>query len=197
MMVGNKQVFYEFGPERGYGEQHAAITSGLAILKERFGEAEPIRVFTPPRHRYDRNTLRALSAAGFTVLSASSYPGVAYRAAYAAGRLLGLTNIGRPGVSHHGRMRSESGLFELSVAVAVDHGSAPTKSVNSIIRSIDVARRHTRDVGLMFHHESYADVGARDFLENLADRLLRLPNVTFHTITGLHAGYIASQQVSL
>jgi uncharacterized protein DUF2334 len=187
MEVGAKVVFHEFGPERSYAEQLGDIQEGRAILYERLGEAIPLKVFTPPRHRYDLNTLKAIKASGFEVLSASSYTSARHRLAYAVGRALGLSNLGRPGVPWHGRVRPDSGLFELSVAVGADDGGAITGSVDAVVAAIEAARQHTDEVGLMFHHQAYEGPEGQAYLAALADRLKALEDVTFHTIADLYA----------
>ncbi|MBS0333321.1 MAG: DUF2334 domain-containing protein [Proteobacteria bacterium] len=186
MMVRGQLEYYEFGPERTYDQQLQDILEGQALLRRRLGGDIPLQIFTPPRHRYDRNTLKALSAAGFTVLSASSYSGLPHRLAYGAGRALGLTNLGRPGVPWHGRRRPDSGLFELSVAVGVDDGGDILQSVDGVFEGIARAARHTEDVGLLFHHAVYVGPEGRAFLEALVARLKTLPDVSFHTIMDLH-----------
>jgi hypothetical protein len=187
MTVGGKVVFHEFGPERSYAQQLADIAEGKAILRERLGEDVPLTVFTPPRHRYDRNTLRAIRESGFEVLSSSSYTSAKHRAAYAAGRMLGLSNLGRPGVPWHQRVRPDSGLYELSVAVGADDGGAITGTVEGVVAAVEAARRHTDAVGLMFHHKAYEDAASRAHLAALADRLQALDGVSFHTIGDLYA----------
>lgn len=185
MMVGGKRVYYEFGPERTYQEQFDVIAAGQAMLADRLGEHFNPKVFTPPQHKYNRDTLRALSACGVEVLSASSYSKPAYRVAYGLGRALGLSSIGRAGISYHGRVRPDCGLFELSISVPVDDGSVHQSSAADVIRQIEQARRHSSSVGLMFHHNAYdPDVGAR-FLEELADRLLTVPDAEFHLLGAL------------
>jgi hypothetical protein len=187
MMVRGKLEYYEFGPERTYEQQLGDIRAGQALLRERLGEAAPITVFTPPRHRYDRNTLKALKAAGFQVLSASSYPGLKHRLAYGLARGLGLTNLGRPGVPWHGRVRPDSGLFELSVAVAADDGDFITASVDELMAGIAQARRHTDQVGVLFHHQAFAVEEGPAYLSAFIDRLRQLDDVSFHTLSGLYA----------
>jgi hypothetical protein len=186
MQVRGKLEYYEFGPERSYDQQLDDIRAGRKILRERLGDDVEVRVFTPPRHRFNRDTLRALDAEGLTVFSASSYPELRYRLAYGFGRALGLTNIGRSGVSHHGRKRSDCQLFELSIAVAADDGGTPMGSVDGIMSRVELASRRMTDVGVMFHHQAYAAADRKAHLEELADRLARLPNVSFHTIGALH-----------
>jgi hypothetical protein len=182
MMVGGKRVNFEFGPQRSYDQQRADIRQGRELLRLRLGDDSAARIFTPPRHRYDRNTLKALKAEGFSVLSASAYTSLRHRLAYGVGRSLGLTNLGPPGVPWHGRVRPDCGLFEASVAVAVDNGAQTGGSVDEIMAQVAQAARHTRDVGLMFHHMVYKHPEQQAFLAELVDRLTALPGVSFHTI---------------
>lgn len=187
MMVRGKLEYYEFGPERTYEQQLADIREGSEILRRRMGDDYALRVFTPPRHRYDRNTLRALKASGFEVLSASSYTTTAHRLAYGAGRALGLSNLGRPGVSYHGAVRPDCGLYELSIAVGVDSGSVVLGPVESVVQQVTQARGHVRDLGLMFHHNAYGGEEGASYLNALLDRLTDLPDVSFHRILDLYA----------
>lgn len=187
MWVRGKLEYYEFGPEKTYEEQSADIQAGRAILQDLLGEeaVSDIRVFTPPRHRYDRNTLKALKAAGFSILSASSYTSAKHRLAYGLARTLGMSNLGRPGVPWHGRTRPDSGLFELSIAVGVDNGSTITMTTGEVADAVLRSSRHTRDVGVLFHHSVFAGETGEVYLNDVADRLHRLPDVTFHTISEL------------
>lgn len=182
MMARGKLVYYEFGPERAYAQQLADIQSGLTLLRERLGPDVDLSVFTPPKHRYNRDTLKAIRASGFEVLSASSYTTPLHRSAYAFGRALGLTNLGRPGIPHHGAVRPDSGLFEISVAVGVDDGGAIIRSVEETLGQIEQAREHTTDLGVLFHHQAFKGSEGADYIRRLLDGVLQLPNVSFHTI---------------
>lgn len=182
MIVRGKVVYYEFGPERSFAQQLEDILAGQAILRERLGEGVALEVFTPPRHRYDRNTLKAIRQAGYRVLSASSYTSPRHRAAYGLGRALGLTNLGRPGVPRHGRVRPDSGLFEISIAVGMDDGGSITATVDAVMDGVREARAHTADVGVLFHHEAFKGGAGEAFLDDLIGRLKELPDVSFHTI---------------
>lgn len=186
MTVRGKLLNHEFGPERTYDQQFADIQAGRSILTNRLGSDVDLRVFTPPRHRYDRATLRAIKAAGFPILSASSYTTPAHRAAYAFGRAAGLTNLGKPGVPHHGRVRPDSGLFELSVAVGVDDGHDPLGSAETIVSRVRQAAGHTRDVGVLFHHDVFESTSSRDFVRRVLDGLMAIPNARFLTISALY-----------
>jgi predicted deacetylase len=185
MMVNGRREFYEFGPERGYDEQLQVILAGREILRQQLGEAFGGEVFTPPRHRYDRNTLKALRAAGVTILSASSYPDLRHRVAYRLGRAMGLSNLGRPGVPYHGAVRPDCGLFELSISVPVDDGVRTGASAADVMEMIAKASRTTSTIGLMFHHHAYASAADQAFLRELAGRLTATPNVSFHRLSEL------------
>ncbi|MBT9471356.1 MAG: DUF2334 domain-containing protein [Pseudomonadota bacterium] len=185
MTVNGRRMFYEFGPERSYEEQLEVIRAGREILQEQLGADFNGEVFTPPRHRYDRNTLKALRAVGVTILSASSYPGLQHRIAYGVGRAFGLSNLGRPGVPYHGAIRPDSGLFELSISVAVDNGERNQATPSDIIEMIARARRVMPTIGLMFHHHAYESPQDQAFLRELASRLTSLPGVSFHRMAQL------------
>lgn len=185
MIVRGKRVFYEFGPERSYGDQLAIIREGQRILRDQLGSDFNGRVFTPPQHKYDRNTLKALAASGVEVLSASNYPDPGHRAAYALGRRMGWSSIGKAGISYHGQTRADSGLTEISIAVPVDNGSRRMPHANNVLSAIAKARRHTDLVGLMFHHNAYATAADRAFLNEIADLLVQVPSASFHLLSDL------------
>lgn len=182
MTVNGRREWYEFGPERDRAAQQAVIAAGRARLSALLGPAWTGRLFTPPRHRYDRNTLLALADEGFGILSASAYPGLPHRLAYRLGAALGRTNWGRGGVSRHGGIRPEAPLVELSISVAVDHGPPVERRVEDVLADIDRARRVTPIVGLMFHHQAWARPGGAEFLNALAARLSALPGARVATI---------------
>lgn len=191
MQVQGKTEYYEFGPERTYAQQLADIETGKALLHERLGADERFEVFTPPRHRYDRNTLKAIRATGFSVLSASSYTSLKHRTAYAVGRMLGLTNLGRPGVPWHERVRPDCGLFELSVAVGVDDGDFTVGTADEVLAEVARARRHTSTVGVLFHHQVFAQPEGAAHLGKVIEGLAQLRDVSFHTLGELYDSRLA------
>jgi predicted deacetylase len=182
MLVGGETRFHEFGPERDKAAQAETIRAGRALMDLHLGDRWNRRLFTPPQHRFNRDTLEALAAEGFSILSASSYSGFRHRLAYRLGRGLGLTTLGRSGISHHGRVRPEAPLLELSIAVAVDAGRPVERSLEGLMDEIAIARRHQAQVGLMLHHHAWKRPGGMEFLARFADRLLSLPGVRFATL---------------
>ncbi|HTI30522.1 MAG TPA: DUF2334 domain-containing protein, partial [Sphingomonas sp.] len=181
-MVDGVLKNHEFGPERDYRDQLALIEQGRDILDAKVGDAWERTLFTPPQHKFTRDTLRALAASGYAVLSGASYTDPIRRAAYVIGRLLGLTTLKGGGVSWHGRTRPEAPLTEISIGVAVDEGSPLERDLDAVMADIARARTQTPWVGLMFHHQAWPGEAKRAWLEALAARLKTLDGVRFSAI---------------
>ncbi|MDP3748419.1 MAG: DUF2334 domain-containing protein [Phenylobacterium sp.] len=186
MMRGAKQLKREFGPEKSLDEQTADIAEGLRLLRARLGQDRDISLFTPPQHKFDRNTLLAAAAAGHRVFSAACYPTPHHRLAYALGRRLGLSSIRHHGISYHGLDRPEARLREISIAIAVDNGRAITCKSGDIPAALARAAARTDTVGLMFHHAVYAD--APQELAAIVQRLAEIPPARFHRLGDLAEG---------
>ena len=185
MILRGKSLKREFGPERTLAQQSADIEEGLRILRDRLGADREISLFTPPQHKFDRQTLVAAAAAGHTVFSAACYPSPHHRLAYAIGRKLKLSSIRHHGISYHGQERPEAKLQELSISVAVDNGRWVTCPAGQLDAALDRAGRHDDTVGLMFHHKVYAD--APKELASIVAQLARYPQASFHRLGDLAA----------
>lgn len=158
MDKNGRTLWREFGPERDLAAQSADIVAGKALLEAALG---PIDLFTPPQHKYDRNTLLACAAAGHRVFSAAAYTALPYRAVYALGRQLGWSSIRHHGISAHGRWRRPAPLFDVSVCIAIDNGGEVTTPPEQLVRRAHDATRHRAPVGFMLHPEVYAETPAR------------------------------------
>jgi hypothetical protein len=185
MFLKGKRLKREFGPERSLDQQTDDIAEGLALLRRHFGSDLPIQVFTPPQHKFDRNTLTAAAAAGHTVFSAASYPTAHHRLAYSLGRGLGLSSLRHHGISHHGRRRPEAALREVSISIAVDDGRKICCAADELDAALARAGRHSDVVGLMFHHAVYA--GEMAALDAIVTRLSAYPVKAFHRLGALAA----------
>lgn len=172
MIVGGKHVGHEFGHERDYATQRAAIRKGREIMSTMLGTAFDGRMFTPPRHRFNRDTVIAAAEEGFDIFSAAAYGDGPRRIVYRVGRALGLGSIANRGISYHPGKRPEASIRELSIAVAVDDGPPRTRRVDDVMVEVDRAARHVPVVGLMLHHEAWYSEEGRRFLGELADRLV-------------------------
>jgi hypothetical protein len=171
MMLRGKVLKREFGPERDLAAQSADIAQGAKMLRERLGAVWPIDIFTPPQHKFDGNTVRAAAAAGHRIFSAARYPTPHHRLAYAAGGLLRLSSIFHHGISYHDGPRPEAEMREVSIAIAVDDGRERLLGARDIAGAMKKAARHTRTVGLMFHHALYETAADQADLAAIADAL--------------------------
>jgi len=186
MTLGGKTLKREFGPERTLAQQSHDIAEGLRLLRARLGADREISLFTPPQHKFDRNTLLAAAAAGHRVFSAASYPTPHHRLAYAIGRGLGLSSIRHHGITYHGRSRPEAPLREVSIAIAVDNGRKITCGAADLDAALARAGAHTDTVGLMFHHAVYEDAPGE--LAAIVETLARYPADRFHRLGDLAEG---------
>lgn len=185
MTLRGRRLKREFGPERSAAEQERDIADGLKLLQAHLGAKRPITVFTPPQHKYDRNTVGAVVNAGHRVFSAASYPTLHHRLAYGLGRQLSLSSLRHHGISYHGGYRPEGRIFELSIAIAVDDGRSIQCRAPRIAAAIETASKHSDAVGLMFHHAVYADETERRELEAIADQLAAQPLSAFRRLGDL------------
>jgi hypothetical protein len=182
MRLGRRLLKREFGPERSYKQQSEDIRLGLEILRARMGEETPITVFTPPQHKFNRDTVLAVAGAGHVTFSAACYPTRRHQLAYGLGRRFGLSSLRHQGISYHGVRRPEADMVELSISIAVDDGRRRRLTAARASDALARAARASRHVGLMFHHGVYADDAGRTELEAIADRLAAWPGGKFHLL---------------
>lgn len=185
MTISGKRLSWEFGRERDLATQRQVIAEGKAIMRDRLGAAFSGTVFTPPRHRFDANTVRALHAEGFTVLSVAAYADPLRRLIYGLGRAFGLGTLGNRGITWHPGLRPEAPLRELSIAVAVDDGPPVEREVGEVLAGIERAALHSDTVGLMFHHQAWEGARGAKFLDDLATALRELPDCEFVLLSSL------------
>lgn len=183
--VNGKHAWSEFAGGRPYQDQLSDIKQGREILRDRFGESFDGSIFTPPQHKYDRNTLKALRGVGVSVLSASYYPNFKNQCVYKLGKTLGISAIRSRGVSRHGEYRRDCGLYELSVSVLADDGGNRATDLDALLDQVSKARRSVRDVGIMLHHPAWKTDSDLTFLNRFLDRLRLLEGVSFHSMNEL------------
>lgn len=183
MVVRGRHLLREFGPERSLAEQARIVGQGRTRLVEMLGGDVPIAVFTPPQHKYDRNTIKAVAGSGYRIFSAAAYPSRQHRAAYRLGRALGWSSVRHHGISHHLRVRPEAPLYEISVGVVVDDGRAIRTRGKDLGREVRHAATRSTVVGLMFHHDVYH--GQLEELDAIADAAVALGRERFALLSDL------------
>jgi len=185
MSVGGRELKREFGPERDFESQKATIAEGYARLREMLGEAGPVRVFTPPQHKFNRDTVRAAANVGHDVFSAAAYLTRHHRAAYAVGRRLGLSSFAHHGVSYHPGLRPEADIVEMSIAIDVDDGRRIKRTAAGLRSRLREFARGDSRIGLMFHHELYAGEASRKELVEIVSALADAGVEHFHLLGSL------------
>ncbi|MEZ5248095.1 MAG: polysaccharide deacetylase family protein [Ilumatobacteraceae bacterium] len=170
-------------PDRA--SQRTAIVRGRQAMLELVGRRAPhvldLDTFTPPRHRYTRDTLAILHELGVKRLSAGVYHDLPSRLIYAVARPFGVVSLGGRGISAHDRPCTAGvpslGPVEISVSVNVDldrRGRPREVDVDALLAEIESAARRTSTVGLMLHHDTYAGRPDRaDALRRLLDAAAR------------------------
>jgi hypothetical protein len=187
----------EFGGGSSYTDQHAEIAAGRQILAAALEGDFGSDVFTPPCHKFDAATLRALRDVGVRVLSAGVRTRGVVRLHYALGRALGSAFLFGVKVSHHGRPLPGTGLVELSAAIDVDEdldrNEVPIeKSVDCLTREFERARAQYPIVGVMLHHARYTQTRKLDTLRQFVLKLKADSSLEFRTLESLAAAIPAS-----
>ena len=189
-MIRGQRRWSEFAGRRPYADQVAVIAEGrrilIRMLKDDFGGS----VFIPPSHKYDENTLAAVEACGFTVLSAACYSSPWARAYYALGAQLSAITLLRHRVSYHCRTIPYHHLLEVSVAVDVDmeqrwNGTYRIKTAPCLTDEFERSRGCRQVVGIMLHHEMYTDATKLRTLSTFLETLRRDPSIEFKTIEAI------------
>jgi hypothetical protein len=185
--VDGEHRYSEFDAGRSYEDQHRDIERGAELLRASLGDAFDASIFTPPCHKYDANTLRALGEQGFEILSAGVRVDPASRAYYMLGSALGRIRFLRRRVSYHGRATPGSHLVEVSVCIDVDEdvdaaGTRIEKSGDDLWREFQACSARLDVVGIMLHHERYLEARNLDVLRGFVQRLKAEPRVRFANI---------------
>jgi hypothetical protein len=190
--LGGRRRWSEFAGSRRYEEQLADIRAGRDLLRSRLGEAFDADVFTPPCHKYDAATLRALRELGFRILSAGVRVDAAARLYYRLGDALGRISLLGRRVSYHGRQTPGSGLTEVSVCIDVDEdmdlgGRKLVKDEERLWHEFEVCSAILPAVGVMLHHARYQDEVRLATLRHFVRRLKQHPRVRFDSLPAVAA----------
>jgi len=189
-VIRGRHHWSEFAGRRPYAEQAAAIAQGRSILIRMLQDDFGGTVFVPPSHKYDENTLEAVEACGFTILSAACYSSPWARLYYACGARLHAITLLRHRVSYHCRTIPHHHLLEVSVAIDVDmeqrwNGTYRVKTAPRLTDEFERGRSCQPVVGIMLHHEMYTDATKLRTLNTFLESLRRDPSIEFKTIEAI------------
>ncbi|MEZ7979165.1 MAG: DUF2334 domain-containing protein [Myxococcota bacterium] len=195
--LNGEQVYSEFAGGRPFEDQLGDIRLGRERLEQALGDAFEGDVFTPPCHKYDRETLRALGELGFKTLSAGVRTDPASRFYYFVGHLLGRVELLGKRVSYHQRVTPEKRLTEVSVVIDVhedqdDAGNRIDKDVDTLWGEFCAAREVLKAVGVMTHHQVCDTPARQAVLAEFVSRIAAEPGVRFESLRDLAPQSVAS-----
>ncbi len=198
-VIDGVHTWFEYSGNRPYEDQYESIQRGRRILIDRLGPFFDGLVFTPPGHKYDENTLRALEALGFEILSASSYTSPQARLYYRLGKALRRSSLLGRRVSYHGQLLPGHDILEVSVALDVDmakdrRGDLILKTASQLIHEFEQASQVSEVVGVVLHHSRYTPE-KRDALRELVAFLRSKAGVSFQLIEDVAEGLANSDQL--
>ncbi len=193
-VIGGREEFSEFDGGRGLDDQRRDIEAGRRVLERMLGADFDGRIFTPPCHKYDEATLRALEDVGVEVLSAGVRTGRGARCYYRVGGLLRRVAFLGKRVSYHGRRIPRTTLVEVSACIDVDmhYGAEVERGLDDLWREFEHCRTRLDVVGVMLHHACYTRESKVVTLRRFVERLQADPGVTFRSIQDVAAAAAAS-----
>jgi hypothetical protein len=190
--IDGEQVATEFAGGRSFESQFQDIQQGREMLAAALGDSFSPDVFTPPCHKYDGTTLRALGALGFKTLSAGVRGDWVSRIYYAVGRQLGRVELLGKRVSYHLRVTPDPRLCEVSAAIDVHEDidrarNRLDKTADELWQEFEIQRTRLSVVGIMLHHQACDTPDKRIALRDFVVRLKQDPGVRFVTMGELAA----------
>ncbi|MAG30563.1 MAG: hypothetical protein CL908_06670 [Deltaproteobacteria bacterium] len=191
-VLDGQQRSSEFGGGRPFADQLRDIRQGRDMLSQALGESFSSDVFTPPCHKYDAATLRALGDVGFETISAGVRADWPSRAYYALGRAFRQVSMLGKRVSYHLRRTPDRRLCEVSVAIDVHEdqnafGTQIDKTAEVLWREFEFLRTRLPAVGVMLHHQACNTLEKQQTLREFVRQLRDDPDVRFTTICELAA----------
>ena len=182
----------EFGSNRSLELQLADITKGMDVMKGTFGERW-MKVFTPPYGRWTRDTLRAISQLGFSVISCvMDNPKERWLGPIAS--RLGIRRFGTTTPfpfllfsNHPGPIPNFTNIIEISTSVSILSSYDPVRfrSAENVLSCIK--RSKTSVVGVLLHPQ-YLSGGKRiGYLNSILDLVVSSPEFQVTSLREIQA----------
>lgn len=157
----NPGMKMEFGGFRSYEDQYQDISRGKDLMNNYFGDSwSP--VFTFPYGSYNSASLQAVSDCGYKILSTKIKYTPKNRIKNFLGKALKKDLIFGKKINYHPDFRNNYKFREISVSVNLikkytGYDSADHYSFGEIINQVELARRHTKIIGILMHHRFHND----------------------------------------
>lgn len=154
--INNPGLKMEFGGKRGFEDQLFDIKKGVELMNTYFHNLWT-PVFTFPYGTYNRNSLKAISACGYKILSSKIKFSKKARVKNFLGRTFGIDEFRGKQVNYHPGIRKNYGFREISVSVNLikrytGSNTAIHYDLENIINQIKLAQKHTGIIGILLHH---------------------------------------------
>lgn len=157
----NAQVKSEFGGNRDYTDQFAAIKKGKELMSLYFGDLwSP--VFTFPYGTYNAETLRAINDLEYKAISGKVTFTLRNKIKNLAGRRLQRDFLFRKKISYHSLRRRRFAFYEFSVSANLirkytGQNTAVHYTKEEVLSQIELSACHTDKIGILFHHRFHKD----------------------------------------
>lgn len=182
---GEPERKMEFGGNRTFNDQLISIQKGKQLMDSFFGDQwDP--VFTFPYGTYNIDTLRVIDKIGYLAISSKTNFSVRNQIKNRVGNFLKKDFLLNKKVSYHDNYRNQFGFKELSVSANlirnyIDINNANHYSKNELLGQVSQSGRHTRIIGILFHHRFHSDQ-----LQMIEESIVHLKEkYTFSTIMNL------------
>lgn len=154
--IGNRGIKMEFGGNRGFEDQLIDVKKGVELMNTYFGDLWT-PVFTFPYGTYNRDSLKAISACGYKVLSSKIKFSASARLKNIAGKAMGIDEFCGKHIQYHPGLRKEYGFREISVSANLiksytAYNTAIHFSLEELTDQILLAGKHTNIIGILLHH---------------------------------------------
>ncbi|PKP46548.1 MAG: hypothetical protein CVT94_14325 [Bacteroidetes bacterium HGW-Bacteroidetes-11] len=158
---GNPHQKMEFGGNRGFDDQFNDIKKGKEILDSTFGNLwNP--VFTFPYGTFNQETLKAVDALDYKIISSKIKFDFKARLKNFSGKLLGKDLILGKKINFHPDFRKGYKFREISVSANLikkytGESTADHFSLDEIMEQVTLAAKYTNVIGVLFHHRFHGD----------------------------------------
>lgn len=176
----------EFGGTRSFEDQYNDLKKGKAIMDQMFGGLwSP--VFTFPYGTYNKFSLQAINQLGYKAISSKMQFSLKVRLKNFIGKLIGTDMLLGKKINYHPDLRKGYNFREISVSANLikkytGDSQADHYSLEEIKNQVEIASKHTKIIGVLFHHRFH-----KDHMGLTEDLILHLKKegFKFKTIAGI------------
>jgi peptidoglycan/xylan/chitin deacetylase (PgdA/CDA1 family) len=178
----------EFGGSRNYEEQYKDIAEGKALLDKYFG-TKWFPAFTFPYGAYNYETLRALKALGYNVVSTGYTHSLKRKILNGAGTMLRKKFLINKPINYFNEKIPGFGMLELPTSInltkkTLDEDNSIQKTFSELKEEFEAKKNSFQLIGFLMHHRWWKDSDYAAMDELLA--YLKNEKYTFTTMEKLN-----------